>query len=190
MGSDEEGYAAKVSGLLSGDFVGVYTAYDYSFDFLVCLSSGVQIQARRRFSFCSLACLRYVSLVLFHRCLVVSDEFYCSEFLFGEKSGLSGEFAACYTDYVSALGQCFFCGVALFDVCGLWIYAEYLQFAGLLLLVCNDLPRFWTFSGYLNLSDFPQRYRAAGWHADSVWFLGNADFLEFGTYSGGVAVDV
>ena len=64
LGAYEEGYQAAISGVGARCALGVHPTDDYGPDFLVCFSGGLQVDASGSFPVYSLACLRYVSMVL------------------------------------------------------------------------------------------------------------------------------
>lgn len=137
-----------------------------------------------------MAGVRHVPVVFFQRRHAGGDKFHIRQQLSGKEGCVPGEPAAHDTDIVGIIDKHVFCGRAVPDVCFVWLYAEHIQSAGILLSFWQHLPCLRAFAGDKLSGSIHEGCGAACRHDDTVWLLGYADFLELEADTGEFSVGI
>lgn len=158
--------------------MGVHSAVNHGFNFLVRLSSRLQVNAHEQFPVYPVARVRDVPLVFFERKYFERDAFRNRKFVPREKNCFPRGAVADCENYFRAGRAHFFCRRAVRDVRGLRLPALDLQPADNLLFLRDDLP----VVGRELVDKFADGLHARRGttcrHALAIRFLGHADFLE------------
>ena len=178
MANDKTRLPSTLSRLIFGHFVGVYSAVHHGFNFLVRLSSRLQVNAHEQFPVYPVARLRNVPLVFFEREHFERDEFSYRKFLPRQKNRLPRGAAADCENYFRAGRAHFFCRRAVRHVRDLRLPAHDLQPATDLLSGGDDLFHAGDFVANEFADDFSSRYWAIRGDDFAIRILGHAHFLE------------